>query len=191
MRKSPRFEGNPEHSRTPASDAQEVRPSTPIDLADHRIRRETSPPGTHPRVLHRSLTAPRCHGKTQVIHSNRLSEPHPDGSRSCGCSMRLMAAWVTPIRRVRSTWASSAAWQNATRPLLGDGRGEEEGVERRAVEAFPGVGVGGDCEQRRPPSCEANLQVRQLCPDYAARVSSDTGGRLRCALALRRAFRRR
>jgi hypothetical protein len=34
--------------------------------------------------------------------------------------------------------------------LLGDGRGEEEGVERRAVEPFPGVGPGGDREQRRP-----------------------------------------
>ena len=33
--------------------------------------------------------------------------------------------------------------------FLRDGRGEEESVQRRAVESFPGVGAGGDREQRR------------------------------------------
>ena len=41
---------------------------------------ETSPRGTHPRVLHCRLITPRCHGKAQVIHSNRISEPHRIGS---------------------------------------------------------------------------------------------------------------
>ena len=34
--------------------------------------------------------------------------------------------------------------------LLSDGRGEEQGVQRGAVEPFPGVRAGGDREQGRP-----------------------------------------
>jgi len=34
--------------------------------------------------------------------------------------------------------------------LAGDRRGEEEGVQRRAVESFPGVRAGRYGEQRRP-----------------------------------------
>jgi hypothetical protein len=34
--------------------------------------------------------------------------------------------------------------------LLGDGRGEEEGVQRGAVESFPGVRAGRDIQQGRP-----------------------------------------
>lgn len=58
--------------------------------------------------------------------------------------------------------------------LLGDGRGEEQGVERRAVEAFPGVGAGGDREQR----CPARLAgfSRRLSP-IASRTSPVPGRR--------------
>ena len=34
--------------------------------------------------------------------------------------------------------------------LAGDGRGEEQGIQRRAVESFPGVRAGRDGEQGRP-----------------------------------------
>ena len=34
--------------------------------------------------------------------------------------------------------------------VAGDGRGEEQGVQRRAVKPFPGVRASGDSEQGRP-----------------------------------------
>src|ERR1017187_4620715 len=34
-----------------------------------------------------------------------------------GCSMRLIAAWVTAMRRASSTWVSSAAWRSAASPM--------------------------------------------------------------------------
>jgi hypothetical protein len=42
---------------------------------------------------------------------------------------------------------------------MGDRGGEEQGVEGRAVEAFAGVGPGGDCEER--PSAGLRLQAAQ------------------------------
>src|SRR3954451_4008841 len=56
--------------------------------------------------------------------------------------------------------------------LEGDWRGEEEGVQRRAVESFADVRVGGDGEQRRTLGLggEQRREERHLRRRWGARV---------------------
>ncbi len=54
----------------------DTRPPEPINLVDHRIRRKQVLSGLTHEYYVAALPPPRCYGKTQVTHPNRISEPH-------------------------------------------------------------------------------------------------------------------
>ncbi len=88
-----------------------------VNLAEHRIRRKTSPQRTHQRIRDSCMTAPtvlreyagHCHGR--VIEPHRMGASSGVGSGSCVPGAKI------PRFSSRRTWGRTLLSSEASRPL--------------------------------------------------------------------------
>ena len=86
-----------------------------INLAEHRIRRKTSPWRAHARIPDRRLTTPRCHAKPQVTATIVYSSPTGSSAarRTFPPDVRCAGSCAPARDPMRSCWRPSEPSRNS------------------------------------------------------------------------------